>query len=135
MPVNGSTALGFAYITVEGDQMNTTIVGINLEEGQRHAQNIYGGENGGNATCPPSESDELLLALTTEGGDYPLHNDLDGDNILIYQRTFTLGSGGVISAEDLGTLEDKSVVFHGMTQGGEYNADIPVACGEIFNLN
>ena len=135
LPTNGSMALGFAYITVEGDQMNTTIIGVNLEEGRRNAQNIYGGEDGGNAACPPSSSDELLIALTNEGGEYPLHDDADGDNILMYQRTFTLGQGGVISAEELGALEDKSVVFHGMTQDGEYNADIPVACGELFKLD
>ena len=129
LPVNGSTALGFAYITVAGDQMDATIIGVNLEEGERHAQDIYGGENGGNATCPPSESDELLLALTTESGEYPLFTNADGTGILMYQRSFTLGQDGVISAEDLGALEDRSVVFSEIGQNGD-----PIACGEIFKL-
>jgi len=129
LPVNGSTALGFAYITVAGDQMDATIIGVNLEEGERHAQDIYGGEAGGNATCPPSESDELLLALTTESGEYPLFTNADGTGILMYQRSFTLGQDGVISAEDLGALEDRSVVFSEIGQNGD-----PIACGEIFKL-
>lgn len=131
MPANGSMALGFAYITIDGNQLDATIIGVNLEENKRHLQGIFGAENGGNASCPPSDSDELLLALTEEGGDYPLTT---GD-LLTYERTFTLGQGGVISLDDLGPLENRTVVFKGGTQNSEYNPDLPVACGELFSLD
>jgi len=131
MPANGSQALGFAYITIDGNQLDATIIGVNLEENRRHAQGIFGAEDGGNATCPPSASDELLLALTSPGGEYPMTT---GD-LMTYQRSFTLGEGGVISLDDLGPLEDRTVVFHGGTQNSEYNADLPVACGDLFKLD
>lgn len=131
MPVNGSQALGFAYITLEGDQLHTTIISVNTEQGRAHAQNIYGAADGGDLSCPTSDSDELLLALVDENGDYPTTTG----NLMTFERTYTLGEGGVISADDLGPLDETVVTFHGMSVDGEYDETVAVACGDLFELD
>src|SRR5690606_27741997 len=101
--------------TLEGDQLHTTIVSVNAEVGRAHAQNIYGAEGGGDLSCPTSDSDQLLLALTDEAGDYPTTTG----NLTTFERTYTLGEGGTISADDLGPLDERVVTFHGMSVDGE----------------
>jgi hypothetical protein len=45
-----------------------------------------------------------------------------------YQRTFDLNT------IDLPSWENLSVVVHGRNVGGAYQATLPVACGEVANL-
>lgn len=142
-PMNDSGALALAYFRLDGNMLQTTVLASGVEANERHAQHIHGKESG-NATCPPESAageDGLisleeglpfygapLLALTDESGEYPMAN-ASGD--YIYERTFMLGEGDLISAADLGPLQDRAVVLHGMTVDGEYWGTLPVACQEI----
>lgn len=141
--LNGSKALGFAYFRLDGDLLETTVLGVNLEPNKTHPQHIHGFEDGTNSTCPPSSASgddniitmeegapyygEALLALTNEAGEFPV---ADANGMYTFQRDFTLGTGDLPSREDLGPLEKTTVLFHGMTHEGEYQATLPVACAE-----
>lgn len=142
-PMNDSEAGVFAYFKLDGNMLQTTVLAANVEPNQRHAQHIHG-KVGENATCPPDSAageDGLisleeglpfyggpLLSLTDEEGEFPMANA--GGNY-IYERTFNLGTGGLISAANLGPLEDRAVVLHGMNVDGGFEGTLPVACQEI----
>lgn len=143
-PLNNSGALAFAYLKLTGNTLQASVLATGLEAGAVHPQHIHGFENKSNSTCPPASAagdDGLLtigeglpfyggpiLSLVQENGDFP-SADADGD--FIYKRTFNLGQNGLPSATTLGPLENRTVVLHGMTVGGEYVASLPVACAEI----
>lgn len=145
--INDSNAVAFAYLELDeaAKTLKTHVFGFNLEANRIHPQHIHGlDDKNANATCPPesaSGDDDIItlaeglpfyggvkVALTSEGGVYPTAN---AAGMTEYHRTFTLGANGVISLEDLGPLENRVVVMHGMTWNGEYDASLPVACAEI----
>ena len=147
--LNDSDAVAFAYMSMEGNTLNTHVYQFNVEAGMLHPQHIHGlDDSSANATCPPASAageDGLLtledgapfygavrVSLTDESGDFPT---ADAEGMVEYHRTFTLGSEGTISAEDLGPLENRAVVVHGMTVEGEYIATLPIACAEIMKIN
>ena len=147
--INDSDALAFAYLEMEGNSLRTHVFGFNLEAEKVHMQHIHGLEDKtANATCPPESAagddgiisltegipyyGQVKLALTDESGDYP---EADGWGMTEYHRTFTLGSDGIITADDLGPLENRTVVMHGMTLGEGYDMTVPVACAEIIKVN
>lgn len=141
--LNESGAVGFAYFRLDGNVLQTTVLATGVEPGEVHAQHIHGLDTG-NATCPPEEAsgdDDIItigeglpyyggvkLPLTQEDGTFPR---ADASGSYIYHRTFTLGAGGTISAANLGPLEDRAVVLHGMTLGTEYVGSLPIACAEV----
>lgn len=145
--LNDSKAVGFAYFRLENNLLETTIVGLNLEPNEVHAQHIHGFEDGTNSTCPPSSASgddewitmeegapyygESLLALSYEDDSFPT---ADASGMYQFQQSYTLGQGGLPNAEDLLPLENTTVVFHGMTVDGEYEASLPVACAETLLL-
>ena len=141
--LNESGALGFAYFRLDDNMLQTTVLATGVEPGKAHLQHIHGLDSG-NATCPPEEAsgdDDWItlaegipyyggvkLALTQEDGTFPT---ADASGSYIYNRTFTLGEGEIISVAELGALEDQAVVVHGMQVGEEYIATLPVACAEL----
>lgn len=147
--INDSDAVAFAYMELEGNSLRTHVFGFNLEANKMHMQHIHGlDDKNANSTCPPesaSGDDDIItlaeglpfyggvkIALNDGSGDYPMANSM---GMTEYHRTFALGADGIISASDLGPLENRSVVVHGMTLDGAYDASLPVACAEIFKVN
>lgn len=147
--INDSDALAFAYMEVEGNTLRTHVFGFQLEADKTHMQHIHGlADKTANATCPPENvagEDGIIsigeglpfygavkVALTDEMGNYPMADEW---GMTEYHRTFTLGSEGIISADDLGPLENRTVVVHGMTLTGGYDMTVPVACAEIIRVN
>lgn len=122
LPMNGSTAFGFAYMRLEGNELQTTVLATGLEPGREHMQHIHE-----NASCdnpgPP------ILDLIEEDGSWPVATAGFGD--VVYHRTFTLGSNGTPAASAIEPLENRTVNLHGMTVDGTYNPGIVVACGPV----
>lgn len=143
-PMNDSDAFAFAYFRLDGNTLQTNVMAVGVEPGMAHPQHIHA-KDSGNSECPPEEASgddsiitleeglpyygEVRLALTMEDGSFPVASAAGS---YFYERTFTLGEGGVISAEDLPNLVDGAVVVHGMEMGDEYVASLPVSCAEIF---
>lgn len=140
---NNSGAVVFAYLEQEGNTLRTNIFAFNVENAT-HGQHIHGlDDKNANSTCPPgSASGDDNITTMAEGLPYyggvkiPLQNDLGEYPSAVggtysYTHTLTLGSDGIISAEDLGPLENRSIVVHGLTVGGSYDGSLPIACAEI----
>lgn len=122
-------------------RQGTTTVHIyaeGLEPGQSHLQHIHGFEGvTTDAVCPPptaagddgilSLADGLpyygpiMLPLDLSDGSFPMPNACNEEH---YMRTFS-------GQEALLPLRLRTVVLHGMTIGGTYDATLPVACGEF----
>lgn len=124
-PVNGTQAIGFAYLRLEGNVLQTTVLASNLESNKSHLQHIHA-----NATC--DDAGAPILSLDNEDGTWPVATSPFGD--LIYHRTFTLGVDGIPSLATLQPLENRTINIHGKTVNGSYNVGIVVACGPIDKL-
>ncbi|CAM4370970.1 hypothetical protein GILI108418_17060 [Gillisia limnaea] len=146
-PMNGTNSIAFAYFRVQGNVLKATVLGANFTPNQMHPQHIHGLDSGAtNATCPPAsaadddtEGDDrfislteglpfygpIILSLDFENGDFPMASS---DGSYIYQRTFN------ISGLSISNWENLVVVGHGRMVDGSYQATLPVACGEVANL-
>ncbi len=99
-------------------------------------------ENNGISTCPPASADTDGIVTILEGAPFyggellSLENfpTADANGNLTYTKTFMLGGGDVLTPAELGTLENRAIVLHGLNNDGEYVATIPVACGKIVKL-
>ncbi|MBZ9729840.1 superoxide dismutase family protein [Salegentibacter sp. JZCK2] len=161
--LNGSGVSGTAYLSLNGDDLTIKIQASGLEPNMLHPQHIHGLESNENGTCPPSDpgSEAFMAADTDNNGflsveegapfygpilleiyvpidDYPVADE-NGD--IDFERTFTLGElefeeeGEVISLSNLEPLENRTIVLHGLTVDGEYDASLPVACGQIEHMD
>lgn len=147
--LNDSNAVAFAYMRLEGDILETHVYQFNVEANMLHPQHIHGlADKTANATCPPASAagedgwlsledgapfyGPVQISLTNEAGEFP---SADASGMVEYHRTFTLGSDGNISKDELGPLENRAVVVHGMTVEGDYIATLPIGCAEITRVN
>ena len=144
---NDSGAAGFAYFRLDGTELTAAVMAVGLEPGMEHLQHIHGFANDSQSTCPPADAagedglidlgeggpyyGPVILPLTDENGDMPTAG---ANGWVMYERTFTLGSNGNPSASDLGPLDKRAVVLHGMTVNGDYVPTLPVACGTVKQL-
>lgn len=141
-PLNDSNAKALTYLEVQGNTVKATVLAAGVTPNQPHAQHLHGFDNGTNSTCPPAEADTdedgyisleegapyyggVILALSNEDDSFPMAN---ASGFYTYERTIDI-TGMNLSWEDL------SVVVHGGNVDGGYNATLPVACGQISNLN
>lgn len=142
-PLNGSGAIALAYFQLQNNMLKTTVLASGMEPNKEHPQHIHGFNSGQDAVCPPDSADTngdglisleegapfyggILLALEQENGTFPTADDMGN---YIYQRTFDVGS------LSLPNLQNTAVEVHGLTVNGTYQATLPVACGEVSNLN
>ena len=101
-----------------------------------HPQHIHGFESDkGNSFCPTPADDEDgdgLVDLLEGLPDYgPVQLSLTpfptaADGTVDYEQTFT------VDAQQVGPLQNRAIVLHGMTVNGEYVATLPIACGQIW---
>lgn len=139
-PLNNSGASGHATLILEGKKLTVKIHAEGLEAGSLHPQHIHGLENNENATCPTRSADENDNGLIEIGEGLPFYGPVllplepfstATDGTINYEHTFMLGEGETIAERDLMPLQNRVIVLHGMTVGGEYVPSLPVACGEI----
>lgn len=142
--LNNSGTSGTATISVEMNRITVKIEATGMVANQLHPQHIHGKDDGSNANCPPASADTDGDGIITipEGAPFygpvllPLEDfpSADANGNISYTKTFTLGENGVLSAEALGTLENRTIVLHGLNNDGMYVATIPVACGQITKI-
>lgn len=147
--LNDSNAHGLAYLRLDGSVLETTILAYGTTPEMIHPQHIHGFMDDHNSTCPDEDADTdsnglitltegapfygpVLLPLTQEDGSWPTANSW---GMYTYSRTFSLGAGETISSNDLMPLENRAIVLHGMYVDGEYVATLPIACGQIWQLD
>lgn len=131
--LNDSGVSGEVTLTVDGDELTVEIEASGLEADQTHPQHIHGPEDGA-ATCPGPDADEDGDGTITVQEGAPAY----GPVILGLEPFPNVGSDGEVSfsetfelSGELDPLTDRVVVLHGLTVDGEYDASLPVACGEI----
>ena len=138
--LNDSGAEGVAWIVVEdGKYLTVAIEASGLEPSLVHPQHIHGFDRPrSNSSCPGPEADANGDGIVSVGEGLPNYgpvvlplfpfNLVDGSGELSYFAAFT------IRPEDLRPLHKRSIVLHGLTVDGEYVPSVPVACGEIFEV-
>ncbi len=141
--LNSSGASGSATLMLDGDTLWVTINASGLEPNRPHAQHIHGSPtNKGNATCPPPSADTDGDGLVSVGEGFPFYGPVllplipfpiaDAAGNISYSESFVLGSGGLPTAKDLGPLQNRVVVLHGMNDNSNtYIPSLPAACGQL----
>jgi hypothetical protein len=132
--LNDSGVSGSAILTVDGDQLTVTLNVTGVEPDQMHMQHIHGLDHK-SSVCPPASAagaDGLLsladglpfygpvkLPLTP----YPMPDSASYQ----FTQTYSLADAN----GDITPLQSQSIVVHGLTVDGTYDATVPVACGQI----
>lgn len=141
-PMNGTTSIALAFFELQNKILKTTVLAANVTPNEEHMQHLHGFTGPGNSTCPPPGADTnndglislaegvpyyggVQLALTNEDGSYPEANSF---GLYTYQRTFNL------TGMTLPDWENMTVVVHGKNVNGSYDSTLPVACGQVNNL-
>lgn len=142
--LNNSGASGVANISVENNKITVEVEATGMVPNQVHPQHIHGLEDNAKSTCPSASADtdgDGIVSIP-EGAPFyggvllPLEDfpSADANGNISYTKTFTLGENGVLTAAELGTLENRAIVLHGLNNDGTYVATIPVACGQVVKM-
>lgn len=137
--LNNSGASGTATLSLKGNMLTVKIEAMGLEPNKLHPQHIHGFEaNTRNSTCPTMAADingdgyvDLAEGLPSYG---PVLLNLaplptaDADGNVMFEQTFEI-------SKNLLPLQNRAIVLHGLTVNGVYEAVMPVACGQIQNMN
>lgn len=150
--LNESGVSGTAELTLTRNELTVTIQATGLEPNKLHPQHVHGFmENKRNSTCPSPSADTNGDGIIDLGEGAPFYGPIiqpiyvpidtypvaDDNGDINFERTFTLGEtefeaeGEVATYSELRPLQNRTIVLHGMTVDGEYNAFLPVACGQI----
>lgn len=154
--LNGSDVYGLAYLRLDGNMLESTVLGFNMTPNMVHPQHIHGfGDDSTNSTCPPQSADTngdglvdleeggpfygpVILSLYEPVDEFPVANSW---GMVTFNRTFHLGvtefeeEGQNPTAETLLPLVNRAIVLHGAFVGDEYVATLPVACGQVYEIS
>jgi hypothetical protein len=132
--LNNSGVTGTVHLALTGDQLKVVLDAQNLEANQQHMQHIHGLASG-NATCPTASADSNHDGLISFSEGLPFYGAVlvplepfptaNASGNVHYEETLT------VSASTIGALETRTIVLHGKTVSGAYDATLPVACGQI----
>ena len=137
--LNNSGASGTATLSLEGNMLTVKIEAMGLEPNKLHPQHIHGFEaDTRNSTCPTMAADtngdgyvDLVEGLPSYGPVLlnlaPLPTAAANGNVM-FEQTFEI-------SKNLLPLQNRAIVLHGLTVNGVYEAVMPVACGQIQNMN
>ena len=140
-PLNGSGVYGAVELkVVNGKTLTVEIEASGLEAGKPHPQHIHGFNKppAVNSSCPTIENDTDGDGLVSVGEGavafgpilVPLapFDTVDGAGNLHYQASFT------INPSSMQPLHKRAVVLHGLTVDSAYVPSLPIACGEIVDV-
>ncbi|MDT0635929.1 MAG: CHRD domain-containing protein [Salinisphaeraceae bacterium] len=147
--LNNSGVTGSAFVALDSsnDELTVIIAAEGLEANQTHPQHIHGNDNASeNATCPTlaqdsnsgDENDNQISVAEGRETYGPIILALepfptaDNNGNVTYRQTFQLGEGDTPSVAQLQPLENRHIVLHGLTVGGQYIATRPVTCGQLI---
>lgn len=136
--LNGSGASAVVALKLKGDQLSVRVDAAGVEPAKEHMQHVHGLASG-NATCPTAaQADANHDGLITFAEGLPFYGAVlvpltpsptaNASGAYTFEGTFT------VNRSQLLPLEDRTVVIHGKTVAGSYDASVPVACGEIEKL-
>jgi hypothetical protein len=133
--LNNSGVDGYAFFSLEGDQLTVEVQATGLTPDEQHMMHIHGFEDGSVATCPTQDLDtdgdgEISLeeGVPAYGGvvlplePYPT---ADADGNIDFEQTYT------VDLDALGDLATRTIVIHGLLTPEGYDAALPVGCGVI----
>lgn len=138
--LNDSGVSGVVWIAVEDARyLTVAIEATGLVPHLPHAQHIHGFDKPKeNSSCPGPEADSDGDGMVSVGEGFPYYGPVvlplmpfslvDADGELSYWASFT------IRPEKLRPLRKRTIVLHGMSVDGAYVPSVPVACGEIFEV-
>lgn len=148
--LNGSGVTGTATLELDGDELTVSIDATGLEAGKLHPQHVHGFDRPRNSTCPTASADDNGDGVVSVGEGAPSYGAVrlpltpfpvaDGTGAIDYDETFEIERKGnssrftvEVDGEDvqLGPLQNRAIVLHGMTVGGEYVPTLPVACAQL----
>lgn len=133
-PLNDSGVEGRARLAREGNHLTVRIKADGLERRHVHGQAIHGFVAQREAAeCPSEELGDVGGLRPKEGESqygHPLRRlepfpSVGSDGRLDYGLTFN------VDAEKLEPLETRAIVLRGVSEGGRYRPELPVACGRI----
>ncbi|HEY9474305.1 MAG TPA: hypothetical protein VIS06_10700 [Mycobacteriales bacterium] len=135
--LNHSGVHGVVTLVERDGQLRVDLNGHGLEPGQMHMQHIHGFGNGTQAHCPDMSlagADGVLSfaeglpaygpVVITLGHDVPAGSDLADS------RTFTSIDAGAPETS-LGAFDQYVIVVHGLTNAGNFDPSLPVACAVL----
>ena len=149
-PLNGSGATGTAVLTYDDGRLTVTVSVSGIEADRAHAQHIHGRKDKSfDSTCPTADSADQIAGAPAQAANpdefIDVSEGLDeygpvllpftpfptpGDSTYTYTATFK-GNDLKDLRPIKKTLDERAVVVHGMTLGGEYVGSLPVACGTV----
>lgn len=135
-PLNDSGVWASVDISIKGKTLTVSIEASGLEAGKPHPQHIHGSDNSKiNATCPGLDADVNGDGVISVGEGLPSYGPIilplfpfdlvDAAGNLSYTTTVT------INPKSLKPFHKRTVVMHGLSVGGSYVPSLPVACGQI----
>ncbi len=139
--INNSGSYAYTYYVFDDNKLTATVLAGGVTPNKAHPQHIHGFTDGSDAVCPPASAagadglisleegapfyGPVLVSLNYANGDFPVANSAGK---YLYQRTFDMGVNDLPGPESLVT------VVHGRMVDGEYVATLPVACGEVYEV-
>lgn len=149
-PLNGSGTTGTAVLSYDDGRLTVTLTVSGVRAGKPHAQHIHGRKDKSfDATCPTEASADQIAGVPEQAANpdefIDVSEGLDeyGPVLLpftpfptpddsTYTYTATFKGNDLQNLRPIKkTLDERAVVVHGMTLGGEYVGSLPVACGTI----
>ncbi|SRR6266540_1257429 len=133
-PLNGSTVTGTVTLTLEGDMLVADFDVMGLEANRTHLRHIHGHPDDHNATCPGLDRDsngDGFISFAEGLPDYgPVQHNFGN---------FDTGADGTVhetiayqvDPAAFSPLQNRAVVFHGLTVNGVYDVSLPVACAQV----
>jgi hypothetical protein len=132
--LNSSNVSGSGSLLLNDSKLQVKLSLTGLEAGQSHEIAIRGLASG-SATCPTAAADTNHDGTISFNEGLPFYSQVlvplqpfptaNASGNVHYEETLTA------SASTIGALETRTIVLHGKTVGGTYDATLPVACGTI----
>ncbi|MDX1663956.1 MAG: hypothetical protein R3272_09190 [Candidatus Promineifilaceae bacterium] len=133
--LNNSGVNGEATITLQGNLLTVDIEATGVEAGMLHPQHVHGFPmSSAEATCPPPTADENDDGLVDLGEGAPFYGPVllplepfptPDDQSINFHESYVVDPG------DLLPLQSRTIVLHGLTVDADYQATLPIACGNL----
>jgi hypothetical protein len=135
--LNHSGVHGVVTLVEQAGRLRVNLDAHGLEPGQMHMQHIHGFGNGTQAHCPDMSlagADGVLSFAEGLPAYGPvlitLGRDVTAGPDVAYSRTFTSTDAGA-SETSLGNFDQYVIVVHGLTNAGNFDPSLPVACAVL----
>ncbi len=133
-PLNDSGVEGTVSVSQLGGTLRVQTMATGAAPGENHPQRLHVLPDGAPGACPDEEADtnddDVVTQEESVGTYGPVAIELtpvpaaDDDGNLLFQGTFDAGP-------ELESVEGGAIVVHGVEADGEYQENVPAACGVL----